>query len=258
MQIQFRVRSATRSFLVAVLFTAGWNSLSCADDSPRELPKDGAWVRWQCETKFRDEDPVSSVVTMKIVGTVLENERQCRWIERKQEIKNGKGAGLVAVNKLLVPEQELLNSEQPLDNVLRMRIRSTGGRISTIERDKINVGSFDWQELVVWTPGVLKGSELAIDLPKDVDHQDGKLVGAEPRTGDRTFASNSRRFSGEIVEGKGELKYTVWQHRELPFGFAEAQFVGRRTVNKVGSETTKTYRLQAFGFGAKSELEDGD
>ncbi len=38
-------------------------------------------------------------------------------------------------------------------------------------------------ELLLWTPGMLKGSSLANDQTKDIEYQRGRLKGAQARTG---------------------------------------------------------------------------
>lgn len=246
---------------LAALFVVCTAVVVGGEDRPRELPKDGSWVRWQCEYRLQEGKPIDFVVTLSLVGSAVEDDQPCRWLEVKQEFRiEGEVAARVGVEKILVPEEKLLNDERPLDYVRRLVIRRRDGTIQSIEGkdipDRVSLAS--WQEFLLWAPGMRKGTSVEADQSKDVKYQQGSLARSEARSGSRTYRHDAFPESGK-VEGKNEIKYTIWQHPELPLGFAEAHIAGRRFLrgSNVG-DWVKEYRLQDFGMDAKTELAESN
>src|SRR5262245_47669881 len=106
-----------------------------ADEAPTKLPKDGWWVRYFVTMNGEGiNDNVIIKRTYSLVGTTTENGEKCRSVEMKTvQMVNGKEQ--TDVIKFLVPERELLESEKPLEGLLRAWRRIDDG---TVEEQKFN------------------------------------------------------------------------------------------------------------------------
>src|SRR5215472_8728295 len=107
---------------VILIFTlaAGWiSSIGRGDEPQPVLPRDGAWVQYQWDWNRLDNgQKMSATVTLSFVGTIVEKDERCRWIELKYVIPEGDEKGTL-IEKLLVREKDLLESANPMENVLR-------------------------------------------------------------------------------------------------------------------------------------------
>ncbi len=259
----FRLRASiprpARACLVIILLVGWYLVPVLAEDRPRELPKDGTWVRWQVETEFRDEKRSALTVTLSLVGTVVEDGERCRWLERKQEIREGQHAGTVSVARVLIPEKDILTAEHPLDRARRLVVRRPDGSAQRFEdKDKVTRNPESWEELLLWTPGMLKGSSVENGQKKDIEYQHGRLASAQGQSATRKYRSDSEQLgTGAKFQTTIELEHTTWQHPDLPFGFAEARIVSHQSVNDIkGGRSLKIYRLQDVGTDAKTEIPD--
>jgi hypothetical protein len=222
------------------------------EDWPREIPKDGAWVRYHEEVQdlAKREKYAPVKTTLSFVGTVVEEGQTCRWLEKKSILPEGEdGAGTYVV-KALVPEKELWESETPFAHVRRAWVlRPNEQPIEMPPRSLVTNANKVFQELLLWTPGMLKNSGTAADQSKDIDYQPGRLKGAIARTG--TLAD---RGTGP---GRTEMSYIAWQHADLPIGAGEVKITKEFFINRQKTPQRRTsiiYQIEDVGTDAKSML----
>ncbi len=103
-----------------------------AEDRPRQLPKDGTWVRYQKEVAnlANDKKYDEIKVTLSFVGSAVDEGEPCRWLELKAVIPEGRDGAGAYVSKVLVPERELLDSESPFEHARRTWVRRLDGPVS--------------------------------------------------------------------------------------------------------------------------------
>jgi hypothetical protein len=222
-----------------------------ADDEPRELPKDGAWSRYQLEDEENGKRVLSKTVTLSVVGTTIEDGETCRWLEIKSVVQEPPGIAGNYVSKILVPEKDLLG-EKPFKNVRRAWTRRRDEPVK--QQTKID----DWNQepLLLWTPGMLKVAELAPNQSKDIEYQRGRLKDARAQTGVLTYDfsfDNKRRL-------KRVSKFTVWLHAEIPFAFAEARIIVEDFLDdkKFRKDMSVIYHIEDTGTDARSECPDNN
>jgi len=253
------IRPLARTLLAVVIIVGGAERGPVrGEGQPRNIPKDGSWVRYQKESTsltpvLRKKGPIQ--VTLSFVGSAVDEGDHCRWLERKDVIPEGSDGAGTYVYKVLVPEKDLFESENPFEHARRTWVRGPNGKIS-----KAGEGVRDemiFSDLLLWTPGLLKGSTAADDQAKDIEYQRGPLKAAQARTGKLVHRWRLQTAT-EVMYTK---TYTAWQHPDLPIGFAEAhieqdQFSqGRLTPI---SRFAIVYKIQDVGTDAKSELPDNE
>jgi hypothetical protein len=215
------------------------------DDVRTELPKDGAWVRYQAELEdLRSGKKYTRDIRLSFVGTAVEDGQTFRWLEQRESDSGGGVPPKFEIFKVLVPEKQLLESSLPFETVRRAWLRKFTGEIEDVTNKPLLIqGNF--APYLLWTPGMLKSSSLLEDQTKDIEYQRGRLQGATARSGK--------------VEMPEKLKpllhwtYTAWQHPDLPIGFAEARIA---SLVEEGAGLMHIIRLQDVGADAKTELPD--
>ena len=246
------MRAVNRLVILAV-FAPG---ILRADDAPDKFPKDGAWVRYETETVVSEpggERQSSAKCTLSFVGSVVDDGVPCRWVEIKRVITDPPELARTVITKTLVPEKDLPGERLTRLEHVRRRWSRLGDK--PVREAETTGASHYSASLLLWTSGMLKNSEPVAKEAKDIDLQRGKLKNAEARTGE--FIDNIRtRGAFADKEYKSVMKYIVWQHPDLPIGFAEARIVVARSLGPQ-KETTE-YRIQDFGSDAKSELPDNN
>jgi hypothetical protein len=244
---------AAGSFLLAVAL-GGWpNGSLRGEDEPPNRPDDGAWVRYQFVAGYKGEKEDSSMtVTLSLVGTTDDDGVRCRWIEIKTVMEEPAELAGTAIVKLLLPEKDLLESASPFAHIRRHWRRVRG---EPVKEGPLLVDAASYENLLLWMPSMLKGSEPVEAEAKDIDFQRGQLKNAQARTGEHVY----KRPGPGKTEIRRVIKYTVWQHPDVRFGFAEAKLLGDRFYgNTKFKQVTSLYRIQDTGTGAKSELPDNN
>jgi hypothetical protein len=242
-------------FVAVAVLLGTTPAIGHGEDRPSQLPKDGTWVRYkkQVTDLAKDKKHGEITVTLSLVGTGLDDGEQCRWLELKHVVPEGRDGAGTYVSKVLVPEWDLLESENPFEHARRTWVRRLDGPVTKAPeggRDDMTFG-----ELLLWTPGMLKGSSLANDQTKDIEYQPGRLKGAQARTG--RLVHQWRNKNG--TEERYTKSYTAWQHPDLPIGFAEAHIVQEQFINdRALSKFSIVYRVEDAGADAKTELRDNN
>lgn len=252
-----RLRHSQRMSAVAVvmaLVAASIPSIIRSEDARSELPSDGAWVRYRAEIEYPGVRTDLYDVTLSMVGSVMEDGKRCRWVEKKGVPQGGLQPGKTAyVLKMLIPETALLESDYPARHAIRTWLQKPDGAIVELppidpERSR---NADERIFMCLWTPGSRK-TQTRIDEPKDIDYQNGRLKGAQAWT--VTYVLSN---TGPKRDRKYETTYTIWQHAELPIGSAEVRLrdeEGRE--GKLEPILNAVYRLDDFGSDAKSALPD--
>lgn len=247
-------RRIARVFLAIVLLAGFSRAAVRGEDPARELPKDGAWVRYRVEGVERQngqEGAYTATVTVSLVGSAVEDGVPCRWRESKVVYHEPAKIARTVINKLLIPQSDILESEKPWEHVRR-------GWVWAKDKSAVQVPKVDdsrYRDLLLWAPGVAKSLEIAKNEAKDIEYQQGRLKNVQGRTGEfvdkGTFPKNQ--------EWKRVTKYTVWLHPDLQFGFAETRIVTESFVDgKKMQSSSSVFSIQDAGTDAKSELPDNN
>lgn len=250
------VPSRAGTFLAVVLFAVQSLATVHGDEPPRELPKDGAFVRYRIEGvhSLRGiERARSATKTLSLVGTVVEEGVNCRWIEEKTVTHEPANMAGTLILKRLIPEKDILSSKRPSEQVRRAWVRLRDTEVMKVEVSRLKNVS---EEVLLWTPGMLKDSDLANNETKDINFQQGQFKNAQGWKGEFV---DKHRLRNTNKEFKLVRKHTVWQHPELLFGFAEATIHSEQFIEgeKIEWESS-VYRLQDVGTNAKTELPDNN
>jgi hypothetical protein len=101
-------------------------SIALADGLLYQMPKDGAWVKYDMTMDMQAGDAVRTMtgtIRMAAVGTVKENDKTFRWIEFHMVMKmpgqDDAGEERTSVAKVLIPEEQLKKGGKPMDNWAR-------------------------------------------------------------------------------------------------------------------------------------------
>lgn len=232
-----------------------------ANDPPEsgaKLPADGAWARYKIELQAEEDGILSRddvVATISLVGTATEKEQRCHWVELKVVAFDAKGAASrTYITKLLVPETEMLNSDNPLKQALR-------GWVRVNDRPPAPMEPINWDpalfvgEPLSWLPGV-RAHLREVDQPRDVEYQQGKLKGANAVSGSREFTKADTPELGKI---RWKSTFTIWHHADLPCGFAHAVIEAEKWIgDEREARLTFAYLLEDAGKDAKSGLPESN
>ena len=240
---------------------------SQATTAAGELGKDGSWARYHVRIKDYDGTQSSQKVTISSVGRTTENGRQCRWIEVNQEfIDDLLGSKATYVVKFLIPEEELVAAEKPLLHVVKSWQKSLNGEISRVDQqpikdlnEKLNIG---YGPFMLFFPGPMKNTKKLED-PKTVEYQKGRLECEVGVTGRHTTGYRAMTIDVQLT---WTTDYSLWLHKNVPFGFAAATMKTTKRVQDdkgtflFGTPQTRTaeYSLEDTGTDAKSALPDND
>lgn len=258
LQIEFS-RCPIGSLLVAIAFLSSSPDCARSEDVAVLLPKDGAWVRYRYQsTDYLGAEEKEMVATcgLKLVGTVVEDGVRCRWLESKFEIHDPPELARTQIIKTLVPEKALLESEHPLDDLRRMWTRIGDNPVQQVD---VTGGQRHDESLLLWSPGMLKKSELLKDEAKDIEYQQGRLKDAQARAGEFSFQGAVRKGFARGKQFKTVTKYTIWTHPDLPMGFAEARIAIDSSLDSApAGKSVAVFRLQDGGSDAVSDLPDSN
>ncbi|MGQ0635473.1 MAG: hypothetical protein ACT4QC_12735 [Planctomycetaceae bacterium] len=253
-------RAVTLCCLLAFLHSA-----LQAGEPVGKLPDDGWWARYFVTTRFRTHEIVNESRlkrTVSLVGTVTERDEKCRWVEITTDVISTVGLGTEkegdrSIAKFLIPERDLLESDQPLDRLERCWIK-TGDREVTapvVESPQaITIRSVNWlyDTRLLFFPGVWQKSEPA-EEQKIVEYQSGRLTIGQARTGKVT--GKSLRVRGGALTST--VDFTIWTDPLVP-GLAAANIL--RTMTRANNEPPSTeneeWIVEDFGTNAKSQLGD--
>ena len=121
--------------LSCVVSLCGWASVEPvrADLLLQTLPKDGAWVTFQCSEEYADGTKRELWLTIKSVGQDNVDEQACRWIELKYQNDAARQAGSGSVMKFLIPEKVLATGGDPFGHVRKAWKGSIGEQALPID-----------------------------------------------------------------------------------------------------------------------------
>jgi len=229
-----------------------------------QLPEDGWWIRYSTKNTQKAGDDILEVtgkLTYSLVGTVVEDGEQCRWLELHAENDkarfNGDDTGgrrTVEVVKFLVPEKELLENEYPLDKLKRGWGKITDRDVYAIKPGQLGRAiprSLDF-------PGAWQ-DQNRIEKERVIDFQQGRLKISEAKTRKTTFSFTNSRRTGETDDYQRISEYTVWFDRTTSPFFSAMSIHREESKNGDFNLTTdEELVLEDYGTGAKSKLPDHD
>ena len=251
------VRAATAFGFILLVCPAGY-----AEESTAKLPADGWWARYFVSMK-RDgnNDEQTMKRTYSLVGTATESDITCRWVEMKTVSMAGEKERIEVV-KFLIPEQDLLESDQPLVRLVRCWSKTDDGMAKALSFDPprgdgVNPQSAEGRfgkELFVF-PGIRQKAEM-VDKPKVVEYQQGRLTVAQGREGKRV----SKVVGSPRAQGLAfVLDYTIWTDPAVAPGFAAAKTRYATMINDVvRTARNDEWTIEDFGTDAKSELPENN
>jgi hypothetical protein len=223
-------------------------AIAAKDEPAAKLPEDGAWVRYQQDWERLDNGlKETRKITVSVVGHVVENDEACRWIELKHLVSEGDEKG-TWIFKLLIRENDLMENENPLERVIRAWLQSPDKEITLFEPDETS-----FLPILLWTSGTPKKPSTA-DETKNIEYQKGRLKAAHAKVGQIVIPERTR------PDYRNSWDYTLWQHTDLPIGFAEARikYEVRGPDMKDRTQQVTVYLLEDAGTGAKTELPDNN
>src|SRR5262249_47690506 len=138
----YEMKIDVRAAFIAILLIVP--SVAPADEAPAKLPPDGWWARDFVRLKSEPKnDECTFKGTYALVGTTIENDQKCRWVEMKSvPVIDGNEQPATAI-KFLVPEKELLESVKPLDSLVRAWQKDADGAVQALRfRQPVGAGGF--------------------------------------------------------------------------------------------------------------------
>jgi hypothetical protein len=209
------------------------------------------WARNQLDWERVDNGQTeSATVTISIVGSVLEGTEPCRWIELKYEVADGGETGTL-LQKLLISEKGLLESNNPMEHVLRTWT-CFNDEPARLKDPRLNNDSVIGP-LLLWAPGGIATARKA-GPSRDIEYQRGVLKGASSRS--QKVILPETNIDGKVVL-KRSRTFTIQMHGSLPIGLAEAQVDDELfdvEMTTVRARQISKYFLQDFGSGATTKL----
>jgi hypothetical protein len=242
-----------------------WPLPAFAEDAPPKLPANGSWVRYNVTARREgsNNDDATFTRMYSLVGTTTEEGQPCRWVEMKT-VHKFDGKEKTDILKFLIPEIELLQSEKPLNSLVRTwrKIDDGDAKLMTFDQEsgvegtyysRLSADSGFGRDLFL-LPGPQRKSKR-VNQRNIVEYQRGRLEIAEGRSG-KHISSRMPRVNGQrkltIV-----LEFTVWNHPAVPLGCAAAKDRVEYLIDDVPSEAFESeWVVEDFGTDAKSAIPD--
>lgn len=224
-------------------------NLLSADDSTPALPKEGAWTKYHVIMRLDNGTEVKFTERISLLGGEQWNGELCRWIEIEENYESQEKP---QVHRLLVPEKELLQAERPLDHVKRY-ISKEDNQVTVHTDDQTLARASLLGPVVVFLPGPFQGTKTIAELKK-FDYQSGRLLIENARKGSFTW---ERKYNTPDRKEISKWDYTIWVHKDVPFGFAHARMKRTLHINSAVRTTDFEFHLNDVGTGAKSAIADG-
>ena len=226
--------------LVALLL-ALWTVPAWADGLLYQLPEDGSWVLFDADIVMTSGDQrvdTTGQLRMSSVGTIVEDELKCRWMEFKLTMK-ANDAEHVIVAKLLIPENELQEGQKPIEHRRRGWVR--------LRRDR------EVEELTEKNLGPIPA--FLADPLTDVQPLEATIVAG------KLGELSCRGLTGhtEFREGNNNNKvaFRTRRHEKAPFGVVTSQMKFEvERGGEIRNSLEMDLKIHDFGDGAKSELPD--
>lgn len=245
-----------KRFLSAAVLAAGIALFASASAQAaaiiQSLPKDGSWAKFHLEiTNDRQANQnMLGTMTIRSVGTVMENGEKCRWLEMQMEGEQD-GKKQKNVMKFLVRERDLKAGAKGNVSILRgWQKNSLQGDVKELSHDEKAPNG----PLSIFFGRTVKSSEK-LKKEKVIDYQKGRLRIAEGTKSKLDFAPPGN--PNVNLKIKYDVTLTTWPHKSIPFGTAAAGISMQVIVNNnVSLTTTMKLTMEDYGTGAKSALPD--
>jgi hypothetical protein len=234
-----------------------------ADELKAELPADGCWVRYRCVSKRDGDDgEIEDTDVFSLVGTVMEDGKRCRWVEWKT-ISTVNGEKETDIFKFLIPERELVESDRPLEGLIRAWRKSENQQAEPLlfnqalrVRSYTGSADFTFGGIMLCVFRGPKRNWRPVDEKRMVEYQRGRLEVGEGRVA-RHQASRTSPVSGQKIDFCREV--TVWSHPHVPFGGAAVRMREELLVDNVLSVAyVRESTIEDFGADAQSAIPDNN
>ena len=203
--------------LCCVAFIFSWLSIALSDELPPKLPDDGWWIRYHVVTKeVISGEESTEKIRYALVGTFEEGGKKCRWLEMRVEQENDPDTK-ISIFKFPIPEKELLESEKPLETVVRKWHKHDDMQAV---QDEYVPGQLDltFGHFVLFFPGPQKKSK-PVEKARTTEYQRGRLEITEGRAGNRK-ATRGSSMGADTLTFTFTSDFTLWNHPDVPLGFA--------------------------------------
>jgi hypothetical protein len=231
-----------------------------ADDGPAKLPADGWWVRYYITSRREGtNDDIIIKRTYSLVGTSTENGEKCRWVEMNSE-QTFNAKERKEILKFLIPGKELLESEKPLNSLVRAWGKFDDEPVEELKfnqplgvRGSVASADFVWGRDMVILPGPQRKATL-VNERKVVEYQQGRLEMTEGRTGKHVA---TRQAVTVVQKQTVALEFTVWNHTSLAPAFAAAKTRFEILIDDAPrAADVSEWVIEDFGTDAKSAMPD--
>ncbi len=247
---------------------------SCAmAEAPKELqgkridlvPKDGSWVEysWQVDKDDGREKSHGSM-TIKWIGTVLVDNKTCRWVESTLVSEDATKPRRVVL-KFLFREESIRatlsgNAAElaPQDRLpITMWIKVDDDLPLSLAKSGWPNADPQFSRLVHDVQSELPPTPLRDEVQDSQEKLEARIVAFQSGTAEcEGFRTRSVRT---FNSGKAELQTSrsVWVFDEVPLGFAECEIRRKRLVDgEIDRTQHVTVSLRDFGANATTDLPD--
>ena len=212
-----------------------------ADGLLYDMPKDGAWVKYDLELvmgKGQQQMKVAGHMIMSVTGTVKENDKTYRWVEFQRGMRAGNREETI-FGKVLVPDEHLKKGGKPMEHWGRGWLKDGNGQAKALTMD-------DLGPLPAFLASPLSDTK---DLKKkEIESKLGKLECA----GVSGVAKYEERPGRTTVVTFDEIRL----HEKAPFGVVSAS-MNVQTIRENGQardQGSLTLKLVDTGDDAKTAL----
>lgn len=212
-------------------------ALARGDGLVRRLPEDGAWALFYCTEEYDDGEKRTEWITIKSVGTIVEDGQACRWIEVVLQNDEGRRKGTGSTWKFLIPEKHFVPEGDPLDHVIR-----TWHKYENQQSVRRDIDFFKPRLHLIIPPPIKDLKEIA--EKQTVDWQRGQLVC------NVLVGTIRQEYKVETVK----KQYRIAVHDKVGFGVAAVKIEMESDLPYKG---TVQFMLTDMGTDAKSGIPDG-
>ncbi|QDU41885.1 hypothetical protein Mal52_03400 [Symmachiella dynata] len=235
----------TLTFMVLLTLVT---STAQAEGLIHQLPKDGAWVRYDVSGEAKGPDgavkaTLKGTLTISSVGETTVDNEKCRWIELDTQIdfktNGGREGKQSEVLKLLIPEKFLTKNQNPIDQVLKAYKKNSQGTIQQLDPKDSSGRSFQGMDEFFHSPlKQLKKLEAEV-----VETKLGKL--------------KCEGWQGRETKNETVFKTQTRLHEKAPFGVVSFRYEKERIRNgQSNGKRDSVLKLVDYGKNAKSQLSD--
>ncbi len=223
-------------------------SIASADGLIQSVPDKGEWVKYRMAnhlfgTSARESERVGEL-RISCVGTVIERDIECRWIEIRTESRHLDGKlAFQSLSKFLIPVEKLRGGHVGQEDIIRAWTRRASSTPELIKAPLMNGLRF-----AMYFPGETSEVDTAGGLNKREFVVNGESIQSQETCRQQvSFDSKERHI----------LEFDLWKNEATQFGVVGAKIETRRySGDRLLSTFTRNYEVIESGSSAISELPD--